>query len=152
MGGSMSFQAKALLPAGNDPQAAHRVFYQVARDKLTLLNAPEDYLLTEGLAAALRREGRRPLWLRLGTQDRDPGTFLVSLAAAAQRSHRDMARTTLDLMRARPGPVYGRPPLFAQLAAGLGARLAEPGALVLENGHPHRAGTGTFRAFRTRAP
>src|SRR5260370_24931954 len=69
----MLFQAKALVPAGNDPQAAHPVFDQAARDKVTLINAPEDYLLTEGLAATLSRAGRRPIWLRLGPQDRDPG-------------------------------------------------------------------------------
>ncbi len=140
----MSFQVKALVPAGNDPRAAHPAFAAAARGKVTLLDAPEDYLLTEGLAAALRREGRRPLWLRLGPQDRDPGAFLVSLVTAAQRSHGDVARATLDLMRAKPGPVYGWPPLFAQLAAALSGRLAEHGALVLENLHHTWAGTGTF--------
>ena len=103
-------------------------------------------MLTEGLAAALRREGRRPLWLRLGPQDRDPGAFLASLVAAAQRSPRDVAPATLELMRARPGPVYGWRPLFAQLAADLGACLASTGAW-LENVHHTWAGTGTFALF-----
>jgi DNA-binding SARP family transcriptional activator len=144
----MQFQGKALAPTGNDPQAAHPAFAAAARDKITLLSAPEDYLLTEGLAEALRREGRRPLWLRLSPHDRDPGAFLASLAAAAQRSRHDAARATLDLMRARPGPVYGWPPLFAQLAADLTASLAD-GALVLENVHHTWAGTGTFALFST---
>jgi DNA-binding SARP family transcriptional activator len=143
----MLFLAKALPPAGNDPQAAHPVFTQAARDKVTVLSAPEDYLLTEGLAATLRREGRRPIWLRLGQQDRDPGAFLASLVAAAQRSSGEAARATLERMRARPGPVYGWQPLFAQLAADLSGHLARHGALVVENVHHTWAGTGTFALF-----
>jgi hypothetical protein len=98
---------------------------------LTFYDAAEDSLPTEGLAAALVRKSRRPIWLRLGPQDRDPGTFLVSLATAATRF--GTGNVTLELMRSKPGPVYGWASLFAGLGAEMGGRLSEGGALVLEN-------------------
>jgi DNA-binding SARP family transcriptional activator len=129
----MPFEAKALPPRGNVPQATYHSFYDAAYGRATVLDAPDGYLLTEGLASALTRLGRRPVWLRLGAEDRDPGTFLVSLVTAARRSHRDLGQATLEQMRARPGPIYGWPPLFAQLAGELGDCLAEHGALVVED-------------------
>jgi DNA-binding SARP family transcriptional activator len=129
----MPFEAKALPPRGNDPHATHHAFDDAARGRVTALDAPDGYLLTEGLASALARLGRRPVWLRLGAEDRDPGTFLVSLVTAARRSHRDLGQATLEQMRLRPGPIYGWPALFAQLAGELGGCLAEHGALVVED-------------------
>jgi hypothetical protein len=88
------------------------------------------------------RKSRHPIWLRLGPQDRDPGTFLVSLATSAARF--GAANVTLELMRAKPGPVYGWPSLFARLGAEMGGRLSEGGALVLENVQHAWDRTATF--------
>jgi DNA-binding SARP family transcriptional activator len=145
----MPFEAKALVPSGNDPLAAHPAFDDAARHDLTLFGTSEGWLLTEGLASALSRQGRRPLWLRLGQQDRDPGTFLVSLTAAAQHSGYDVAQSTLEHMRARPGPVYGWPPLFAQLATALRGCLAGCGAIVLECADLLWAGGATLSLLST---
>jgi len=126
----MPFESRARVPLGDYPEAACPAFADAAKPELTFFDVAEDSLPTEGLAAALVRTSRRPIWLRLGPQDRDPGTFLVSLANAAARL--GGASVTLELMRAKPGPVYGWAPLFASLGAEIG-RLSEGGALVLEN-------------------
>lgn len=131
----MPFEPKALVPSGSGPEASHSAFEDAATGGVTVLEAPSGHMLTEGLASAFRRTGRNPLWLRLGPEDRDPGTFLVSLVTAAQRSSSDVGQATLKLMRARPGPVFGWPPLFAQLARELRDGMAGRGALVLEVAH-----------------
>jgi len=143
----MPFEARALVPLGDYPQAAYLAFADVAEPELTFFDAAEDSLPTEGLAAALVRKSRRPIWLRLGTQDHDPGTFLVSLANAADRL--GAAGESLELMRAKPGPVYGWPSLFARLGAEMGTRLSNGGALVLENVQHSWDQTATFSLLST---
>jgi len=56
---------------------------------------------------------------------------------------------TLELMRAKPGPVYGWPSLFAGLGAEMGGRLREGGALVLENVQHAWDRTATFTLLST---
>jgi len=131
----MPFEPKALPPAESGPEASHSAFGDAAAGGVTVMEAPSGHVLTEGLAAAFTQVGRNPVWLRLGQEDRDPGTFLVSLVAAAQRSRGDVGEATLRLMRARPGPVFGWPPLFSRLARELREGMAGRGALVLENVH-----------------
>jgi DNA-binding SARP family transcriptional activator len=143
----MPFEARALVPLGDHPQSAHPAFDDAAEPELTLFDIAEDSLPTEGIAAALVRRSRRPIWLRLGPQDRDPGTFLVSLATSAARF--GAANVTLELMRAKPGPVYGWPSLFARLGAEMGGRLSEGGALVLENVQHAWDRTATFALLST---
>src|SRR5262245_19417180 len=143
----MPFEARALVPLGDHPQSAYPAFDDAAEPELTIFDVAKDSLPTEGLAAALVRKSRRPIWLRLGPQDRDPGTFLVSLATSAARF--DAANVTLELMRAKPGPVYGWPSLFARLGAEMGGRLSEGGALVLENVQHAWERTATFTLLST---
>ena len=140
----MPFEAKSLAPSGSDPEAMHSAFEDAATDGVAVLEAPSGHVLTEGLVSALTGAGRAPLWLRLGPEDRDPATFLVSLAAAAQRAGGDVGRVTLKLMRARPGPVFGWPCLFAELARELHDGMAGRGALVLEDAHEAWTGSPTM--------
>lgn len=147
MGGTMPFEARALVPLGGQRQAVHPALDDAAEPELTLFDVTEDSLPTEGLAAALLRKSRRPIWLRLGPQDRDPGTFLVSLATSAARF--GAANVTLELMRAKPGPVYGWPSLFARLGTEMDGRLSEGGALVLENVQHAWDRTATFTLLST---
>jgi DNA-binding SARP family transcriptional activator len=121
----------------------HTAFESAAAGGVAVLEAPSGHVLTEGLASAFTRMGRSPLWLRLGPEDRDPGTFLVSLVTAAQRIGSGVGQRTLGLMRARPGPVFGWPPLFAQLARELRDGMAGRGALVLEDAHQVWTGSPT---------
>jgi DNA-binding SARP family transcriptional activator len=140
-------ETRTLVPSADHPRAAYPAFDDAAEPKLTFYDVAEDSLPTESLAAALVRNSRYPIWLRLGPQDRDPGTFLVSLATAAARF--GAANETLEVMRARPGPVYGWPSLFAGLGAEMGGRLGKGGALVLENVHHAWDRTATFTLLST---
>jgi DNA-binding SARP family transcriptional activator len=140
----MPFEAKALAPSGSDPEAIHSAFADAATGGVAALEAPPGHVLTEGLASALTGAGRVPLWLRLEPEDGDPAAFLVSLATAAQRAGGGMGQTTLKLMRARPGPVFGWLPLFAELARELHDGMAGRGALVLEDAHQAGAGSPTM--------
>jgi hypothetical protein len=140
-------ETRTLVPSADHPRAAYPAFDDAAEPKLTFYDVAEDSLPTESLAAALVRNSRYPIWLRLGPQDRDPGTFLVSLATAAARF--GAANETLEVMRAKPGPVYGWPSLFAGLGAEIGGRLGKGGALVLENVHHAWDRTATFTLLTT---
>ena len=131
----MPFQAKVLVPSPCDLDTVNGAFEDAASGMTTLLAAPPGYVLTEELASAFTRLNRHPLWLRVGPEDRDPATFLVSVVTAARRLHQDAGQATLRLMTERPGPVFGWPPLFAQLAHDLRFHLAANGALVLEDVH-----------------
>ena len=145
--GTMPLEARALVPSADHPQAAYLAFDDAAEPQLTIYDVAEDSLPTEDLAAAFLRKGRRPIWLRLGPQDRDPGTFLVSLATAAARF--GAANVTSELMRAKPGPVCGWPSLFAGLGTEMGGRLSMSGALVLENVQHAWDRTATFTLLST---
>lgn len=134
-GGCMTFEAKAQVPLPCDPDAANGAFEDAASGSMTLLEASDGYVLTEGLALALAHLDRHPLWLRLGPEDRDPATFLFSLITAARSFQRDVGQVTLSLMREQPGPVFGWPPLFTQLACDLRSCMIPHGALVLEDIH-----------------
>lgn len=102
---------------------------------MTLFAAPPGYILADGLAAALAERNRPALWLRLGPEDQDPASFLISLISAAQRLCPGVGAATLEQMRRRPGPIAGWPPLFTQLAHELFAAFPASGALVLERSH-----------------
>jgi hypothetical protein len=101
----MTFDAKMLAPLPCDPDAANDVFKDAASGGVTLIYAPDGYLLTEGLALALTDMGRRPLWLRVGPEDRDPAAFLLSVVAAARRSYpgagADIAAVSVDAVTAQ---------------------------------------------------
>jgi DNA-binding SARP family transcriptional activator len=131
----MPFEAKVLVPSPCDLDAVNGAFEDVASGMTTLLAAPSGYVLTEELASAFSRLNHHPLWLRVGLEDRDPATFLLSVVTAARRVHHDAGRATLRLMTEQPGPVFGWRPLFVQLARDLRCHLAANGALVLEDVH-----------------
>ncbi len=131
----MPFEAKVLVPSPCDLDAVNGAFEDAANGMTTLLAAPAGYVLTEELASAFTRLNRHPLWLRVGLEDRDPATFLLSVVTAARRLHHDAGQATLRLMTEQPGPVFGWRPLFVQLAQDLRFHLAANGALVLEDVH-----------------
>ena len=102
----MAFEAKAMAPLAWEPDAVNAAFEEAASGGVTLVEAPAEYALTEGLALALSTLDRHPLWLRLGPEDSDPAAFLFSLATAAHRLHADAGQATLKLMKEQPGPVF----------------------------------------------
>ena len=145
----MPFVAKALVPSAGDRQANDSAFADLVRGGITVFEDPEGCLPTEHLAPALRETGQRPIWLRLGPEDRDPGTFLLSAVTAVRQCCPDFGEASLGLMRAQPGPVYGWPALFAHLARELMERLAGGRALILEDPHDIWSRSTVFPLIRT---
>jgi len=125
----MPFIAKSAVPVAPGPLARHWTFDRAALGGLSAFVAPPGYLLSEGLFEALQRQGRPVIWVRLGPEDRDPGTFLRTLVAAIQRH--------------RPGfgwepataPAGGWPARFGRLAAALAVAVPAPASLVIEHAH-----------------
>src|SRR5512136_476756 len=91
------------------PQVAHvglqhTALKRAAEGRITLFAAPAGYMSGDSLAAALAEYGRPTLWLRLGPEDADPATLLLSLIAGARRLCPDVGLTTLEQMRHHLGP------------------------------------------------
>jgi DNA-binding SARP family transcriptional activator len=128
----LRLEVKALAPTGCDHRIIPSAFHDAARGGLTVVDAAE-CVASECLAAALAERGKKPLWLRLGPEDADPGVALASLVAVAERCRAGAGQVTLSWMRARPGPVYGWPPLFGVLADALADCVAGHGAVVIED-------------------
>ncbi len=141
----MLFAAKSAAPhTTHQITIRHPPLDRAADGGLSLFTAPAGYILADSLAAALAERDRPTLWLRLGPEDRDPATFLVSLIAGAQRLHPGAGMATLEQMRRRPGPAFGWPPLFAYLAHELSQALPTYTALVLEHIHHLNSGSPTL--------
>src|SRR6266542_4239727 len=131
----MPFIAKLLAPVASAPVVVPVAADDAAAEGSILFVASPEYVLPEGIAIALRRRGRSPLWVRLGPEDRDPGTFLLSLIEGVGRLRPGFGKATLELMRRQPGPVAGWVPLFACLADELAGALGPSDAIVLEGIH-----------------
>ncbi len=129
------FTAKLAAPHTANTTLRHPVLERAAEGGTTLFIAPPGYLLTDSLALALSERHRPMLWLRLGPEDSDPATFIVSLISGAQRLHPGIGKATLEQMRRQPGPIAGWPLLFAHLARELAEALPASTALVLEHVH-----------------
>jgi DNA-binding SARP family transcriptional activator len=134
----MPFIAKSAAPLAPGPSVRHRTFDRAALGGLSAFVAPPGFLLSEGLHEALQRQGRPVLWVRLGHEDRDPGTLLGTLVAAARRHRPGAGR---DLATDGCGGWAGR---FERLAATLAASVPAPASLVLEHAH-HLGGAGDPR-------
>ena len=101
----------------------------------TLIQAPAGCLLTESLAAILEADGRQLVWLRLGWEDFDPATCLLSLIEAFQAVIDNVGSAILEKMRSLPGPLQGWPGLYARLGHEIKLRQPARHTLVLENMH-----------------
>src|SRR3990172_2566355 len=145
----MAFAAKSAAPIITDATLSHPILERCAEGGITLLTAPAGYLLGDSLAAALSSHGRPALWLRLGPEDSDPATFLVSLISGAQRLRPGIGMATLEQMRRQPGPMAGWPPLFTHLARELAESLPPSSAVVLEHIHDLNDTHPTLRLLAT---
>jgi DNA-binding SARP family transcriptional activator len=130
----MPFVAKSAMPCEALLVSGRPAYDHAADGGLTLLSAPPGYLLGEDLAASLARHGRSAVWLRLGSEDRDPGTLLASLVDTMRRRYPALGNATAELMRREPGPVAGWQGLFESVAAELGT-ITTADAFVLEHIH-----------------
>jgi tetratricopeptide (TPR) repeat protein len=129
----MPFVAKSAPPLGAIRMVVSPAFDAAAAGGSTLFAAPPSYLLTEELAVALGRRSGPMLWLRLGPEDQDLGTLLLSLVEAMQRHEPSFGGTTVPLMRRHPGSIAGWPPLFDRLAHELAEALGPQGSIVVED-------------------
>jgi ATP/maltotriose-dependent transcriptional regulator MalT len=127
--------AKLVAPQVGHVGLQHATLKRAAESRITLFTAPPGYVCGDSLAAALNETSRPTLWLRLGPEDADPATLLLSLVAGARRLCADVGATTLEQMRQRPGPTAGWPPLFARLGQELAEALPASTTLVLEHVH-----------------
>ncbi len=122
------------------PQAAFGALHRpvldfAAQGATTLFTAPPGYLLTDSLASVLAEHNCPVLWLRLGPEDRDPATFLLSLIISARKLNPNVGTVTLEEMQRNPGPVVGWPRLYERLAYELADSLPPSTAIVLEHFH-----------------
>jgi DNA-binding SARP family transcriptional activator len=147
----MPFIAKSAAPVGPAPTARHWTFDRAALGGLTSFVAPPGYLLSEGLFEALQRQGRPVIWVRLGPEDRDPGTLLRSLVAAVQRHHPGFGWELVGGAAGDPPGPDGWPARFARLAAAVAEASPPPASLVVEHAH-HLGGPGSAPGGGSPAP
>jgi len=129
----MVLNAKRALPKPRQPATRFPVIEYAVDGGITLFNAPPGYLSTDTLAALLERQEKNVAWLRLGNEDRDPGTLLVSLIQAARRQSPDFGEATLRLMERSPGPIHGWSTLYSSLASEWSAAAPRLNALVIQH-------------------
>ena len=127
------FTAKFASPLDHIGPYPFPVFDQAAEHGLTLITAPPGYLLDDSLAGLIARQDRPLIWLRLGPEDSDPATLLLSIISSVRRLRADFGVETIAAMRARPGPIFRWPPLFRSLGDELHETLDPSTVLVFEN-------------------
>ncbi len=141
----MPFIAKLLAPLASVPVIVPSAVDDAAAGGSILFVAPSEFVLAGGFVSALERHDRSPVWVRLGPEDRDPGTFLLSLIGSVERLRPGFGKATVELMRRQPGPVAGWVSLFGCLADELAGALGPSGAIVLEGVHHLEGSHPTLR-------
>jgi DNA-binding SARP family transcriptional activator len=141
--------AKFAAPYDSNPVFHWPALEHTADRLITLFVAPPGYLYAGSLAEALRRKGRSLFWLRLGREDRDPATLLLSLIEGVSKLLPNFGASTLAEMQRNPGPVAGWPRLYAHLAEELAGSLPESSVLVFEHTHLLSPSQPTLAIFGT---
>jgi DNA-binding SARP family transcriptional activator len=127
--------AKFAAPYESNPVFKWPALEHVADRLITLFVAPPGYLYAGSLADAMRKKGKSLFWMRLGQEDRDPATFLLSLIEGVRKVLPNFGTSTFARMQRYPGPVAGWPPLYSHLAEELSGWLPESYAMVFEHAH-----------------
>jgi DNA-binding SARP family transcriptional activator len=141
--------AKVTAPVESSQDLGCLTPLQDTLQPLTLFNAPAGYLLSGCLASSLRAAGHPLLWVRIGTEECGPASFLLALIEAAQRCKPGLGLATLRLMHTHLGPVQGWPPLYAALGLELGQNLPSASVIVIENFQHIYLHLQTFPLFKT---
>jgi DNA-binding SARP family transcriptional activator len=108
--------AKWALPFPSFVSPTQPVLEQALGGSMTLFAASPGYVLTSRLAGLLQELHVPSAWLRIGIEDRDPATLLMSLVNCLESTFPGIRKRSMEYMRRRPGPVYGWAPLFSTLA------------------------------------
>ncbi len=127
--------AKTIAPLVTHGTTRYPVLEQAADASTTLFTVPAGYIPAESLMAALAERGKKTIWLRLGPEDSDPGTFLLSLILAVQHICPGAGTSILEEMRQKPGPLFGWSPFFTHFGSELAETLPPSSAIVLDNIH-----------------
>lgn len=139
-----AFPPKSMAPQASASTPRQPALEAAADSGLTLVEAPVGCLLSESLATALAERARPTVWVRLGPEDHDPATFLLSLVASADALCPGVADAAITRMQRQPGPVFGWAALFSKVAEDLAGSLPPLSALVLEHVHHLDEGSSTL--------
>ncbi len=112
----MSLTGKLIPPFPSSSGPAQPALEHALEGGTTLFAAPEGFVPTSRLAGLLQKEQSPAIWLRVGPEDRDPATLLISLARGADTIFAGISEQTFPRMRTQPGPISGWAPLFSGLA------------------------------------
>ena len=125
--------AKSAIPLIKKGNVLWSRFDKTAIDGISIFTSSPGYLADEGLAEALIEDNRPILWLRLGHEDEDPATLLLSLIESARHLKPEIGKTTLEKMKLNPGPLMGWSGLYKLLAQELTDAFTVTSVIVLEN-------------------
>jgi DNA-binding SARP family transcriptional activator len=100
-----------------------------------LFVTPPGYLCANSLVSDLSARTGSLAWLRIGPEDKDPATFLLSLIKSIRQFLPEFGASTLALMKRDPGPIAGWSRLYSHLAQELADELENPSTIVLEHAH-----------------
>ncbi len=126
---------KSAIPSAATWNIFLPLFDRIATESTIVFTATPGYLADESLADALREHHKSIIWLRLGLEDQDPATLLLSLIESARRLNPAIGVRTLERMKLTPGPVMGWPGLYDLFARELADGLPAASAIVLEYVH-----------------
>jgi DNA-binding SARP family transcriptional activator len=121
----MAISAKFALPSPSHTNLSQPAFER-SIGGATLFSAQAGFVLTERFAVLIKEQKTPFLWVRLGAEDRDPASLLVSLVTAVSESFPTLSASVLEQMRKQPGPLFGWGSLFAGFARELAAALPGP--------------------------
>ena len=145
----MMLAAKLAAPHAISVDLHHPSLDRVAEGAITLISTPPGYLFADSLSNTLAREGRSALWLRIGAEDCDPGTLLLSLIEGARHVLPGVGTYTLQQMSTHPGPLFGWPALYDALAQELTGEIENPWVIVLEHLHILKLNQPALRLLST---
>lgn len=128
----MPFIAKSAAPLPQSPAVPHPLSKRSVAPGIAVWTTRSGSFDSAVLSALLQAQDRPTFWLRLGHEDQDPATLLLSLIDAARRVIPQPGCHTLERLRRRPGWLYGWSEYFASLAHELGAELPPMSAVVIE--------------------
>ena len=111
----MAFTAKFVAPFPAQIGYLPPVLARALETRLTFFHAPPGFFLTSQIVTALENRKTPVIWLRLGSEDADPGVLLESLIQAARKVRAEIGKIVLEQMQRKPGPIFGWAPLFALL-------------------------------------
>jgi hypothetical protein len=124
--------AKFTPPLSSWTPLCSKDIHLTAKNLKNVYIAPEGFLMTEGLAAALQDQGKTLTWLRLDTMDCDPASCLIDITQAAQRVIAHIGANIYTEMQRLPGPIFGWSHIFAKIAEEFEQYLPPTTAVVIE--------------------